>query len=121
MLEKIAYLQNEILRAPLEVVVPAAIFLFVVLIGLVLGLWGRTRTVEHHDLEAEARRWIGDRIDEHINVLAEAYGGASASHEELPPDFVATIEPAHDLINLHVDPCRPAIGLCWRYRRRSVA
>ena len=33
MLEKIAYLQNEILQAPPEIVVPAAIFLFVALIG----------------------------------------------------------------------------------------
>jgi hypothetical protein len=94
MLEKITYLQDEILRAPPEVMVPAAIFLFVVLIGLVLGLRGHTRTVEQHGLEAEARRWIGDQIDEHIDVLAEAYrkARAPAAHEELPPGFVSTIE-----------------------------
>ena len=72
MLEKIAYLQNQILGAPPEVVVPAAIFLFVVMVGLVLGLRGRTRILERHCLEAEARRWIGDRIDEYVNVLAKA-------------------------------------------------
>jgi hypothetical protein len=93
MLERLAYWENEILRAP-EVVVPAAIFLFVVLIGLVRGLRRRTRAVEHNGVEVEARRWVGDRINEHVDVLAEAYSEASAHAEqdELPSDFAATIE-----------------------------
>jgi hypothetical protein len=93
MLERIAYWQDEILRAP-EVVVPAAIFLFVVLVGLVRGLRRRTRGVEHNGVEAEARRWVGDRINEHVDVLAEAFSetSADAEHDELPSDFAATIE-----------------------------
>jgi hypothetical protein len=89
MLERITYWQDEIFRAP-EVVVPTAIFLFVVLIGLVRGL-RRTRVVEHNGVEVEARRWVGDRLNEHVDVLAEAYSEASphAEHDELPSDFAA--------------------------------
>ena len=94
MLEKIVYLQNEVLGAPPEIALPAAIFLFVVLIGLMLGRGGRTQTVDNTGLEAKVRRWIGDRIAEHISILAEAYGDARASAElaELPPGFAETIE-----------------------------
>jgi hypothetical protein len=40
----------------------------VVLIGLVLGLRGRTRDVEYNGVEVEARRWIG----EHTTFIAKA-------------------------------------------------
>jgi hypothetical protein len=92
--ERIAYLENEILRVPPEVVIAAAIFLFLVLIRLLLALPERPGAVADDGLEAEARRWIGDRIDEHVDVLAEAYGeaGMRAEPDELPPGFAMTIE-----------------------------
>ena len=94
MLEQIAHLQDEILQAPPEVVVPVALVLFVLLIRLVPALPGRPRAVEDDGLEAEARRWIDDRIDEYVDVLAEAHGeaGTPAEDDELPPGFAATIE-----------------------------
>lgn len=87
-----ALLQNLTLQAGAEVVVPAAIFLVIVLIGLVLTR--RTSIVEDDGLEAEARRWIEDRIDEHVDSLADAYGeaGTGADADELPPAFAASIE-----------------------------
>jgi hypothetical protein len=92
--EWIVYLENEILRAPPEVMIAAAIFLFLVLIGLLLALPERPGAVADDRLEAEARRWIGDRIDEHVDLLAEAYGeaGMRAEPDELPPGFAMTIE-----------------------------
>lgn len=94
MLEKISYLRDEIVQAPPEVVLPAAIFLFLVLIRLALALPGRPRALEDDVLEAEARRWIDARIEEHVDVLAEAYGetGIRAEPDELPPGFAMTVE-----------------------------
>jgi hypothetical protein len=94
MLEKIVYLAGEILRAPPEVLVPAAIFVLVVLVGLVLPMAKRTHAVEPDGVDAEARRWIDEQIDEYVDTLAEAYGKVRthAEHDELPPSFAATIE-----------------------------
>ena len=94
MLEQISYFQSEILRAPPEVVVPIGIFLFLILILLVLALPESSPAVADYGLEAEARRWFGDRIDEHVDILAEAYGeaGMCAERDELPPGFALTIE-----------------------------
>lgn len=87
-------MENEILQAPPEVVIATAIFLFLLLIRLLLALPDRPGAVADDGLEAEARRWIGDRIDEHVNVLAEAYGeaGTRAEQDDLPPSFAMTIE-----------------------------
>ena len=94
MLEQISSLQSEILRAPPEVIVPIGIFLFLILVRLVLALPDSAPAVADHGLEAEARRWFGDRIDEHVNLLAEAYGeaGMRAEQDDLPPGFALTIE-----------------------------
>jgi hypothetical protein len=69
-----------------------ALALLMALFGLVLARSGRTS--EDDGLEAEARRWILGRIDQHVDVLAEAYGegGRRSSVDELPPGFAATIE-----------------------------
>lgn len=94
MREQIASLQNQILEAPPEVVVAAAIFLFAVLVRLVFALPVGPRAVEEDDLEAEARRWIDDRIDDYVEVFADAYGdaGTAAAPDDLPLGFAATIE-----------------------------
>ncbi len=92
--ELITYLGNEILGAPPGFVIPAAIFLVLVLIRLTLTLPDRRGTVTDDGLEAEARRWIGERIDEHVDALAKAYGEPSmrAEPDDLPPGFAMTIE-----------------------------
>jgi hypothetical protein len=94
MLEQISSLQSEILRAPPEIIVPIGILLFLILIRLVLALPDSTAAATDDGLEMEARRWFGDRIDEHVEVLAEAYGSAGmrAEQDELPPGFALTIE-----------------------------
>ena len=94
MSEWIAYLGSEILRAPPAVVIPTAILLSLVLIRLVLALPSRPGAVVDNGLEREARRWIGDRIEEHLEVLAEAYGeaGAGTDQDDPPPGFTMTIE-----------------------------
>ncbi|HEX6141727.1 MAG TPA: hypothetical protein VFZ01_03345 [Geminicoccaceae bacterium] len=94
MLEQIAHWQDELLRAPPEVVVPAAIFLIVLLLRLALAVPGRSRSPGDDGLEAEAWRWINERIDEHVDELAEAYAGAGpgGNDDELPPGFAPTIE-----------------------------
>jgi len=45
-------------------------------------------------LEAQVRRWIADRVDEHVDGLAEAYGeaGMRMTPADLPPGFALTIE-----------------------------
>jgi hypothetical protein len=87
--EPIASLAHEILRAPPAVL--AAVAVLLVLIGLLLA---RRGAGEDDDLETAARRWIGDRIDEHVDALAEAYGeaGLRADPDELPPGFAMRIE-----------------------------
>lgn len=101
MLEQIAHWQDELLRgqdqllrAPPEVVVPAAVFLFVLLIRLAFAVPGRSRSSHDDGLEAEAWAWINDRIDEHVDELAEAYAeaGPGENDDELPPGFAPTIE-----------------------------
>jgi hypothetical protein len=94
MLDQISSLQNEILRTPPEIVVPAGIFLSLLLIRLVLALPDSSPAVADHGLEAEARRWIAERIDEHVDVLAGAYGeaGMRLEQDDLPPGFALTIE-----------------------------
>jgi hypothetical protein len=89
-----AHLESAILQAPPGVAIVAAIFLFVVVIRLVLALPERPATVTDDGLEAEARRWIGERIDEHVDVLADAYGedGMCTEPDDLPPGFALTIE-----------------------------
>lgn len=94
MLEQISELLDEVLQAPPEIVLPAAIFLVLVLIRLALALPERPRAVAYDGREAEARRWIDDRIDEHVGVLAEAYGeaGLRAAQDEPPQSFDMTVE-----------------------------
>jgi hypothetical protein len=90
----IAYLEGEILRAPPEVVIVIAIFLFLFLVRLLLALPERPGVGTDDGLEAEARRWIGERIDDHVDVLAKTYGeaGMRAEPDDLPPGFALTIE-----------------------------
>jgi hypothetical protein len=87
--EQIAHLAHEVLRAPPSVLAAAAALL--VLIGLVLA---KRRAFSDDDLETAARRWIGARIDEHVDALAEAYGeaGLCADPDDLPPGFAIRIE-----------------------------
>jgi len=94
MLDQLSHLQDQILGAPPEVVVPTGIFLFLVLIRLVLALPDPSPVAAQRRLEAEARRWIADRIDEHVDVLAEAYGeaGMRGEQDDLPRGFVLTVE-----------------------------
>jgi hypothetical protein len=94
MSEWVAHLGDAILRAPPAIVIPVAIVLFLSLIRLVLALPEHPGTAPGDGHEAAARRWIDDRIDEHVEVLVEAYRAAGASPEpdELPPGFAMTIE-----------------------------
>jgi hypothetical protein len=81
------------LDAPPEILVPATIFLFFILIGMVLAL--RRPSVRESDdgLEAKARYWINARIEEHIEDLASAYVaiGVPGDEDDLPPGFALTI------------------------------
>lgn len=94
MLGQISDWQQEILRAPPQIVVPAAIFVLLMLIRVELALPRRAVPEPDDGLEAEARRWIGERIDEHVEDLEEAYGaiGLEAEEDDLPPGFALRIE-----------------------------
>ena len=94
MTEIISSLQNWNIPAPAELVVPVAVFTFIMLIAIVLSRTGRTHVVRRDDLEAEARRWVEDRIDDYAHILAEASSkaGTSARADELPPGFGVTVE-----------------------------
>ena len=94
MLEQVAEVQSAILQAPPEIVIPAAMFLLLVVVPLLLALPERQRAAPGDRLEAAARRWIGDRIDQHVEALAAAYGGAAAGSDsdDMPPGFAMTNE-----------------------------
>jgi hypothetical protein len=94
MLDQISHLQNRLLAASPEVVVPAVILLFLVLIRLMRVLPEASPAAADRALEARVRRWIADRIDERVDGLAEAYGeaGMRAAPDDLPPGFALTIE-----------------------------
>lgn len=94
MLGEISDWQQEILEAPPEILVPAAIFVFFILIRVALAL-PRPAVPELDDgLEAEARHWISERINEHVEDLAAAYVaiGVQAEENDLPPGFALRID-----------------------------
>jgi len=93
MLEEISDWQHELLEAPPEILVPAAIFVFLTLIGVALALRRPDAPGSDDGLEAEARHWINERIAEHVEELASAHVaiGVQADEDDLPPGFALRI------------------------------
>ena len=93
MLGEISDWQQQILEGPPEVVVPAAVFVFLILIRVALAL-PRPIVPELDGLEEEARHWISERIDEHVEDLTAAYVaiGVQAEEDDLPPGFALRID-----------------------------